>query len=90
MSTGGRKPYHKGYRLEHEVCKIAREAGKQVKRSAMSKYPDVEINHQYVSCKARKTGLKWAYDELLEPYPHDYVLFKADRMPILEIKIWKP
>ena len=88
--TGGRKPYKKGYRLENEIRKIAEQAGKDARRSAMSKYPDLTINGQAVSVKARANGLKWAYDELAEPYPHDYVLFKADRMPILQIKIWKP
>jgi len=90
MSKGGKSPRTKGFDFEREVVNIAKAAGIDAKRSVASVYPDVKLNGRAVSCKRRKTGLEWAYRELEEPEPHEFVLFRADRKPILKISYWKP
>jgi len=90
MTTGGNSPRRKGYAAEREACNIAKAAGCEAKRTPTSKYPDLTINGRPVSVKRRKNGLEWAYKELDDPQPHDYVLFRADGKPWLQIKLWRP
>ena len=88
--SGGKSPRAKGFSFEREVVNIAKDAGIDAVRSVASVYPDVKLNGRAVSCKRRKNGLEWAYKELESPEPHDFVLFRADRKPILKISYWKP
>jgi len=84
---GGNPPRNKGYSYEREVVNIAKDAGHKAQRTPTSKYPDVRIDNEPVSCKRRKNGMEWAYKEL---ETHSYVLFRADNKPSLKIKLWKP
>jgi len=90
VQKGGKSPRDKGFNFEREVVNIAKDAGVDAVRSVASVYPDVKLNNRPVSCKRRKTGLAWVYKELESPEPHDFVLFRADRKPILKISYWKP
>lgn len=90
IQKGGKSPRTKGFDFEREVVRIAKAAGIDAVRSVASVYPDVKLNNRPVSCKRRKTGLEMFYKELESPEPHDFVLFRADRKPILKISYWKP
>ena len=83
----GKMSRNKGHDFEREIVNIARSHGKEAKRSTCSFGVDVTLNGQKVSCKRRAKGLAWAYAEL---ETHDYILFRADRKPILQIKLWRP
>lgn len=76
----------KGFQFERDLVNIYKSHGIEAKRSWGSVGADITLpNGKTISCKRRKNGMLWAYDEL-EKY--DSILFKADRKPILEIKIW--
>ena len=84
----GRSPRRKGFEAEREVCRIANSWYLEAKRTIASQYPDVTIEGRPVSVKRRKNGMEWAYKELDEPNPHDYVLFRSDRHGWLKISKW--
>ena len=87
---GGKSARTKGFQFERDSVNNLKRHGIKAKRTSCSFYPDLWVNARPVSCKRRKTGLKWAYDELISnDKPHDYVLFKADRLPVLKISLWK-
>ena len=87
----GKSARTKGFQFERDCIIALKNHGiPNCKRTSCSFYPDLWVNGSPVSCKRRKTGLKWAYDELISnDKPHDYVLFKADRLPVLKISLWK-
>lgn len=82
--TGGRAPYAKGYRFEKAVQDLLSKIG-TCTRSFMSRGADLTLGRNFqvwkVSCKCRKDGLKFFYDELETA---DIVAFKTDRkMPVI-------
>ena len=86
----GKSARTKGFSAEREIVNICKSYGIPCKRSVASVYPDLVMNGRPVSVKRRKNGMKWAYDELNEPQPHDFVLFRSDRQKWLKISYWKP
>ena len=85
----GKSQRTKGFQFERDCVNHCKAHGIQAKRTSCSFYPDLWVNARPVSCKRRANGMTWAYNELLDPdKPHDYVLFRADRMPVLKIKLW--
>lgn len=85
--TGGNPPRIKGYNFERECKNIAIGAGHEAQRTPTSKYPDLRIDNQPVSCKRRKNGYAWIYKELAD---HDFILCRDDGKKIVKIQYWKP
>jgi hypothetical protein len=77
--SGGRAPYKKGYRFEKETQSLLGKIG-TCTRSVMSRGADLTLWRHLqcwtVSCKARKDGLKFFYDEL---EAHDILAIKCNR-----------
>ena len=86
----GKSARRKGFGAEWEIGRILKSNGIPYKRSYGSRYPDLIINGRPVSVKRRKKELKWIYDELDDPNPHDYVLYRIDRYKWLKFHYWKP
>jgi len=88
---GGKSPRTKGYNFERRVVRIFKENFINARRTPASMWPEIWVDGKYaVSCKVKAKGLTWAYRELLHPdKPYDYILFKADRLPVLKISLWK-